>query len=185
MLVGFAQVSFGSNEFQGELGDEFDRTTFKPQFGGGLRYGPAALSMHVGFGPVKVHDETRHGRDPFSVWLGPQMRFFLSKRKGFQPYMRVGIQRLWISGSGSVQRWCSESRTCDAGFFSEEPSYRGWASQFGVGLQYVATGRDGIYGGFFIDAGYDAIDMEVVERHPPGGVIQLTVGGTIGGGRTK
>lgn len=185
LLVGFGQISFSSNEFRGELADEFARTPIKWQLGGGLRYSQVALSMHVGFGPVKARDEARHGRSPFSVWLGPELRYYTSKRKGFQPYLRGGIQRIWLSGSGSVTRWCSESRTCDAGFFTDEPSYRGWATQFGVGVHFVATSNDGVYGGFWLDAGYDAIDMEVVERNPPGGVIRFTLGGTIGGGRTR
>lgn len=185
LLVGFGQMSIGSNEFRGELADEFARMPAKWQIGGGLRYRQVALSVHAGFGPVKVHDEERHGWSPFSVWLGPELRVYTSKRKGFQPYLRGGIQRVWIDGKGPVTRFCSESRTCDAGFFSADPSYRGWAAQFGVGVHFIATSKDGLYGGFWLDAGYDAIDMEVVERNPPGGLIRITLGGTIGGGRTR
>lgn len=185
LLVGFGQFSIGSTEFSGDYADEFVRMPAKWQIGGGLRYRQVAVSAHAGFGPVTVHDEARHGRSPFSFWLGPELRYYTSKRKGFQPYLRGGLQRVWLSGTGPVTRWCDESRTCDAGFFSADPSYRGWATQFGVGVHFIATSKDGMYGGFWLDAGYDAIDMQVVERNPLGGMIRVTLGGTIGGGRTR
>ena len=185
VLVGFGQISVDRGEFSGEFAEEFARTNYKFQLGAGLRYSDVALSMNVGLGSVESRDQSRHGYSTFGTWLGPELRFFLSRRRGFQPYVRAGVQRVWFSGSSTVTRYCAESRTCTGGFWMEDPDYKGWATRIGVGLQYSVLTRDGAYVGFWLDAGYDALDMEVVENHPQGGIVNLTLGVTFGGGRTR
>lgn len=184
VLVGFSQFSLGTAKFTGELGNEFDRTKIDFQFGGGLRYRSLALTLSVGIGPVDTHDKSRHSSESFGFRLGPDIRYYLTKTGGFEPYIRTGLHRNWIEGSGTVRRYCAESNTCTGGFWTAEPDYAGWNLRAGVGVQYTVTERD-FYAGFWLDVGYDAITMKVVEKYPPGGVISISLGASIGGGRTR
>lgn len=196
VLAGFGQFSLTTAEFQGELGQEFAHRPLAWRAAVGLRYRELALSAGVDFGSVRPWDEARHGGSPFSVGLGVDVRYYLTDRPrlqpgqrsrwALQPYARAGLGRTWISGDGPVTRFCSESSTCTAGYFQAEPSYRGWTTSVGLGLEYAGLTSDGMYIGLWFDAGYQAVHgMEVVERVPRGGLLGLTLGATIGGGRTR
>jgi hypothetical protein len=49
-------------------------------------------------------------------------------------FVAGGFERLWFNGANEVQRTCSQTGACLAGYYAERPGYNAWAPQLRVGI---------------------------------------------------
>jgi hypothetical protein len=95
---------------------------------------------------------------------------------------------MWWSGSSQVQRTCEQTGDCAAGFYSENPSYKGYTGKLSTGIHFtVPTNRPGskskFYMAFWVEVGVERMRVNIINDTFDGNMFSATLGLRIGGGR--
>lgn len=151
--------------------------------GGFIRVGRLQATVALPFHPEVVSENPARDSGKLSgIGFGARLGYRRPLGERGVLGISAGITKRWFSGSAPVQRKCSETRDCIAGFYSEVPSYEAWAPQLRAGI-----GVEGWPDGMVVGATFDII-IEAIALHdvPPYGIRSIAVMGgatlTIGGG---
>lgn len=180
-LSGYGRVSAGLVTGGGELG------TPMPVLSGlglGLRVGRLDLGVAGQVRFFSPDDRAVHSHSVVETSLGPELRYAAVVRGPVEYYFAGGLARAWLSGSGTVQRTCGQTRDCTAGFYRETPSYAGTAGRFGVGVQRLVT-DEGLLMRLFAQVDGELLAFDVFGHTETQLGITLRLGCTYGVGRLR
>jgi hypothetical protein len=101
----------------------------------GVHIGPwhatASASGHM---HIKPDDLMRDSERLTAMGAGARVQYHWRVDGHGTLFIGAGFERIWVSGDRDVKRYCQDTNTCLAGYYSQTPSYNAWAPQLRVGI---------------------------------------------------